>query len=324
MGQKVDARIFRLGVSNNTNWKLKYIEKNFEESSLYLYKTLEIQKYINQFFGLYKIKIQNCKIFYSNNFLNIFVSFYATTKTIFKIKKAKKKTEFNKKVLISKGNKKLINYKNKFLKKPLQIKTEMKNNSYNSHIFKKVNNYISFQEKFLECLALYTKKKVNIVVSFQNLNLCKPLPINHKKTSKILIKQLKKFSKKPFFKEIFNILVLSTIKRNLAKLLSEFISDQLKLNQLKNDQDTVRRKDNFFLGFLKQALKLIITSSFSRVTGIKIVIKGRFNKAPRAKTRIIQFGILSLQSFNSKIDYYQSTAYTLNGTFGVKVWIREN
>jgi ribosomal protein S3 len=28
-----------------------------------------------------------------------------------------------------------------------------------------------------------------------------------------------------------------------------------------------------------------------------------------------------LQTLKSKIDYSQSTAYTKNGTFGVKVWI---
>ena len=68
---------------------------------------------------------------------------------------------------------------------------------------------------------------------------------------------------------------------------------------------------------------LLIKSDVSRLTGIKIVIKGRFNRAPRAKTNIICFGKFSLQSFNSKIDYYQSTAYTVNGTFGVKVWLCE-
>jgi len=86
MGQKIDARIFRQGV-NKKNWEFKYIEKNNEESSLYLYKTLEIQKYVNRFFGLYRIKIHNCKIFYSDSSLQIFVSFYLTTKTFYIINK---------------------------------------------------------------------------------------------------------------------------------------------------------------------------------------------------------------------------------------------
>jgi ribosomal protein S3 len=107
-------------------------------------------------------------------------------------------------------------------------------------------------------------------------------------------------------------------------LLSEFISYQFKFNQFKTDQMTISRKDNYFMGFLKQSVMLLIKSETSCITGIKIVIKGRFNKAPRAKTRIIHFGKFSLQSFNSKIDYYKSTAYTINGTFGIKVWLCEN
>ena len=62
----------------------------------------------------------------------------------------------------------------------------------------------------------------------------------------------------------------------------------------------ISRKDNYFLGFLKQTIMLLIKSDVSRLTGIKIVIKGRFNRAPRAKTNIICFGKFSLQSFNSK------------------------
>merc|ERR1712029_454362 len=67
--------------------EFKHIEKNNEESSLYLYKVLQIQKYLNRFFNIYKIKIHNCKIFYSKSTLQIFVSFYTTQQTIAVINK---------------------------------------------------------------------------------------------------------------------------------------------------------------------------------------------------------------------------------------------
>ena len=102
------------------------------------------------------------------------------------------------------------------------------------------------------------------------------------------------------------------------------INEKFKLNQIKSDQIAISRKDNYFLGFLKQSIKLLINTEISRLTGAKITIKGRFNRAPRAKKIIMQFGKFSLQSINSKIDYFQSTAYTINGTFGIKVWICEN
>jgi len=343
MGQKTDARIFRLGVTKK-NWESKYIEKNNEESSLYLYKTLEIQKYLSRFFGLYKIKIHTCKLFYSENTLQVFISFYLTTKTLYVI--SKHLTKYSKRSLTC--FKRLqthvrINKKNKKKKKNLLRKKPFNNQITNLKKFqeeKKVKNRVNllaskldknqaislkeFQEVLLESLARYTKNKIDISITLQNLNSTKQLSRNQIKDFRITFKQLRKFVRNSFFKEAINILFITVIKRKSAKLLAEFISGQFRLNQLKTDQIAISRKDNYFLGFLKQSLKLLITSEVSSLTGIKIVIKGRFNRAPRARSVILQFGKFSLQSFDSKIDYFQSTAYTINGTFGIKVWTCEN
>ena len=45
MGQKINPHILRLG-TNQKEWNNKYLEKNIEESSFYVFKTLEIQKYV--------------------------------------------------------------------------------------------------------------------------------------------------------------------------------------------------------------------------------------------------------------------------------------
>lgn len=332
MGQKTDARIFRLGVTKK-NWESKYIEKNNEESSLYLYKTLEIQKYLSRFFGLYKIKIHTCKLFYSENTLQVFISFYLTTKTLYVISKYLTKyskrslacfKRFQTHVRVSKKNKrkkKLFNNQITNLRK-FQEEKKIKNkvNLLASKLDKNQTiNLKEFQEVLLESLAKYTKNKIDISITLQNLNSTKQLSQNQIKDSKITFRQLRKFVKNSFFKEAINILFITIIKRKSAKLLAEFISDQFRLNQLKTDQIAISRKDNYFLGFLKQSIRLLITSEVSSLTGIKIVIKGRFNRAPRARSVILQFGKFSLQSFDSKIDYFQSTAYTINGTFGVKV-----
>jgi hypothetical protein len=294
---------------------------------------------------LYKIKIHNCKIFYSENALEIFVSFYLTTKTLNIVNKhltkySKKSLAYFKRlltqVIINKKNqkkknlqhKKLLTNANKtFSLKKMQEKKKAKNkiNLLSYRLGK--NQTISlneFQEILLENLAKYTKNKVSICVTLQNLNTDKEWSPNQIKNFKIVFKQLRKFVKNSFFKEAINILFVHVLKRKSAKLLAEFISDQFRLNQLRTDQIAISRKDNYFLGFLKQSIKLLIQSEMSGLTGIKIVIKGRFNRAPRARTVIIQFGKFSLQSFNSKIDYFKSTAYTINGTFGVKIWTCEN
>lgn len=308
MGQKVDARIFRLGVCKKP-WEQKYVEKKTEESSLYLYKTLEIRKYIYKFFDLYKIKTHNCKIFYSENSIQIFISFYLTEKTISVINKTLTKHQKRFPIRIKRLRAKKINEKNKL--------------SYtaglNQAIFLK-----RFEDILLESLSLYTKRKTHIFIKLQNLNKSKQLTYNQIKNCKVVLKQLKKFIKNSFFKEAINILLINISKRKSAKLLAEFISHQFKLNQIRSDQTTISRKDNYFLGFLKQSIKLLINTEISRLTGAKITIKGRFNRAPRAKKVIMQFGKFSLQSISAKIDYFQSTAYTINGTFGIKVWVCEN
>lgn len=313
MGQKINANFFRLGVQKK-NWELKYFEKNHEESSFYLYKNLEIQKYLTRFFQLHKIKIHNCKVCYSSYSLEIAISFYITEKTI---------------SILDKINtfKKSLDYKQNFstVYKRLQIRKKVRKNILNSQLSTKQEIILyQFQEILLESLSVYTERNCSINIIFENLNKNKQLLQSHKKDLKTIFKQLRKFNKNLFFKEAVNIFFICVWKRKSAKLLSEFISDQFKLNQLKTDQASISRKDNYFLGFLKQSLDLILKSSKSSITGIKIAIKGRFNKAPRAKKVIMHFGKFSLPSFNSKIDYFQSTAYTSNGTFGIKVWICEN
>jgi len=288
---------------------------------------------------LYKIKVHNCKIFYSENTLQIFISFYLTTKTIYAINKhltkySKKSSAYFKRLQAHVKTSR----KNKKKKRNLPRKTAFNSQITNLKKFqeeKKVKNRVNilsgrlsknqainlreFQEILLESLTKYTKNKINISVTLQNLNSTKRLSQNQIKDFKVTFKQLRKFVKNSFFKEAINILFVTVTKRKSAKLLAEFISDQFRLNQLRSDQIAISRKDNYFLGFLKQSIKLLITSEISSLTGIKIVIKGRFNRAPRARNVILQFGKFSLQSFDSKIDYFQSTAYTINGTFGIKV-----
>ena len=354
MGQKTDARIFRQGV-NRRNWEFKYIEKNKEDSSLFLYKTLEIQKYLNRFFGLYKIKIHNCKIFFSNSSLQIFISFYVTARSFYAIKKnitkySKKCTVIFKPTFLNSRKKvrkrKIFVYLQAYAKKRKKIYNSKRVIWNNNHRIKKIRNFEikknqqilikknvslvkfkqystinlkEFHQILIKSLKVYTKNKISLSVTLQNLNRFKNLSRMQIKGLKQIFKQLRNFVKNSFFKEAVNILFVSISKRKSAKILAEFMSGQFRLNQLRTDQVTISRKDNYFMGFLKQIVMLLIKSEISCVMGAKIVVKGRFNRAPRARINHIRFGKFSLQSFNSKIDYHQSTAYTVNGTFGIKV-----
>ena len=143
------------------------------------------------------------------------------------------------------------------------------------------------------------------------------LDSNQFKSLKQLLLKFRKDFRQNFFKETFNILLICINKKNSARLLSEYISYQLnKLTKIKQHR--------FFLIFLKRMLIALSKTNFYKINGIKIIIKGKFNGLPRARKHILLIGKVPLQSFDSKINYYQSTSYTSNGTFGVKTWICEN
>ena len=94
-----------------------------------------------------------------------------------------------------------------------------------------------------------------------------------------------------------------------AKLLAKFIIIQIR-NQ---------KRHNYFLLFLKRTVIAFNAIPTSKINGIKIIIKGRFNGAPRSRNRIIQSGQVPLQTISSNISYYNTKAFTVYGTFGIKV-----
>jgi len=275
MGQKTNSNILRLGLKKK-EWNSKYIEKQAEELSFYVYNDLEIKKYLDRFFQLHGLILHDCKINYSSNSIDVFVSYFATKRAL-----------------------KSQNFKSKKKATTLSNKRDS-----------------DFVEILLESLTQFTNKKINISFTFQNLN--GMFSLKFTKRQVFLLRniklQLSQFSRSVFFKEAITLLSVVVQKRQSSKLLAQFIAFQF----------SVTKRHNFFLVFLKQALTLMLRSSVSKVLGLKIIISGRFNGAPRARSNIIQIGSVPLQSFKSRISHAQSTAYTPNGTFGIKVWICES
>ena len=76
-----------------------------------------------------------------------------------------------------------------------------------------------------------------------------------------------------------------------------------------------------FLFTLKDILVTLHKTKIAKTKGIKIKIKGRFNGKARSASKIIIIGEIPIQTLDENIDYSESTSYTFNGTFGVKVWI---
>lgn len=298
-------------MQNNLLWNLQYCEKNKRENSFYLYKSLEIEKFIKRFFKIYKLIINDFKLKYSNSNLEIFISYYTTMQSL---KLLQKNLKVKSIVIKSKPN-----YKSKILKTKINSKSRFKlisffkqkllTNTYSSNYTKITNN---FSEILLESLSLFTKRKLKIKLILQNLNkgVSFRLEKHYSKNFKEILIKFRKFTKFFFFKETINVLMLVIYKSVNLRLLTEFIAFQF----------SVIKRHNTFLIFLKQALFALQNSRFSRVHGIKIIVKGRLNGAPRSRKSIVKVGSVPLQNFESNILTSKSTSYTPNGTFSISAW----
>ena len=105
-------------------------------------------------------------------------------------------------------------------------------------------------------------------------------------------------------------------KPNTATLLSEYISSLFKFKIYKKEHLKIFK-------LFKLIIKVLLTLNFSIYNGLKLSIKGRINGFARAKTRTFQSGIMPLNTFNARIYYAKNTAFTKNGTIGIKVWMYE-
>jgi small subunit ribosomal protein S3 len=72
----------------------------------------------------------------------------------------------------------------------------------------------------------------------------------------------------------------------------------------------------------RRAMKQSITAAMRMgAEGIRIMCSGRLAGAEIARTEQYKEGRIPLQTIRADIDYASSTAYTIYGTTGVKVWI---
>jgi len=348
MGQKVNPIVFRLG--KTAYWKQQYFEKKSNEIANYSFKSLEIKKFICKFFKNNGLILQNCKLHYMNeNSLHFCISYYLTLTAIsfvtqinkqqsIKFIKSKRKIKKNRYLKLKKSVDTYLDYQrvayNKCLnknvhrtnslgiKKVLQAEqkavkvrrmaalTFYKQNLRIKNLNKAIKiKFNSFLENFFKSLHFFLGKNTKIFVTLKQLNKNIKNTFNTKKIKLIKKKlvSIKKYEENEFFKDGINTLYCS-IKFNSADLLAEFISTQLE--KLK--------RHNFFFKFIKSALRI------AQSHNIKIKIKGRFNGAPRAKHKLIIIGKgVPILTLNSNINYSEKTSYTLNGTFGIKVWIQK-
>jgi small subunit ribosomal protein S3 len=337
MGQKVNPNILRLGI--NKPWRTQFFEKTNQELPTYTFKDLEIKVYLERFLDLHGILLHDYRQQFNNANITCYISYFVTPQFLSKSQNADKKfkkilvqnSNGDKKTIIKSSSKKInqikhiknfksdsfLLYKNN--KSSLMFKNYLQNNKTKTHDLKSIKannpkNGTSMAVKGLfsqvfRVINLFTSNQYNVIFNFLCVN--KELKFNQLQlnTNKDLV-LLKKFRNTTFFKEGIELLfhVISTI--NSSKLLAKFIAMQIK----------TAKRQNFFFTFLKKTLLILLNSDASKISGIKIIVKGRINGAAKARHKTIVIGRLPLQTLNANIDYSQTYVHNSNGTYGIKVW----
>ena len=342
MGQKVNPNTFRLGI--NKTWKTSFFEKKNKELRECIFEDLEITYYIKRFFRMQGLQIHDYKVYYSETSVNISIHYFVAS-SIFSQENPKTFQNDLPKVLTSnkfkkipaiganngvlglkkkhhclnKNFKSIFNYRNKIFTK-FVTKRNFKNNSGLKFSLKRklfllpnifTERLNSDLRSFLVTLSYFLKSKheVKLTLRCTNNNLIlTPRETNNFKKNFMF---LQKFKHLQNFHELTNICFMCLTNHNCSELLAHRISKELKT--IKRHKPLIKFLNRFFNSFIK--------TNFSKILGLKILIKGRLNSAPRAKSKIINIGSVPIQKITANIDFAQTTISNFNGSYGVKVWI---
>jgi len=300
MGQKTNPNIFRLGI--NKKWKTEFFEKKQRELPLYTFKDLEIKSYIGRFLETKGLILHDYKQHYNDSTLYLYISYFVSSDFV-----RNKDTKTERITLLSSSKQKDISKVAKHVNnKYFYFSTANKDFNRHSVLIKTSTVF----DNMFTVLNLFTNNKYNIVINFCCIN--KDLHFL-KSTQKKNFILLQKFKNSQFLKEGIELIFHVVYNKSSANLLAKFIALQLK---------KVKRH-KFFLTFLKQSLSILSTSEFSKIKGVKIIVKGRLNGVPRARHQIITINDVPAQSLMTNLDYAQTTTHNSNGSYGIKVWIIE-
>ena len=325
MGQKINPNIFRLGISKT--WKTAYYENNIKELSLHVYKDNDLMQFIDRYFNHFGIIAHNCKYQFNHSTFIIYVSYFVPS--LFKVTSTELLTDkliiLNKQLDIKKTiNKNNLNSKLKncnILNDGLKLK-RFKDNKIklykNKLLLKSVvnnQNYLNVNDNLFltnlnQIIKLFFKKNHKFLLCFNCIN----KDFSYLKyVSKNQIKVFKRFNRLPYFKENIELFIYIISNEKTAILFVKFLAQQF--------QKTKRQ--NFLLKFVRQVFTSLLHSSFSKYKGIKIVVNGRLNGAPRSKHKIVSIGDVPVTSIDDKIDYAQTFCHNSNGSLGIKIWMSE-
>ena len=226
---------------NNHSWNHQYFENSSKELHTNIFRSLEIEQYLQKTLKDNGFRLQNHKINFLHSKINILLSVCKLKQKNLQLNKITNHLNLKKSKVIQQIQKYQLLSQKSSTKKKLQTliicqsyKNKVKLNKL------KESNLENLSNKLLTSLKNFTKNKQDIYLTIKEINF-----VNSKEETKQTLKALLKFKKTSFFKEGEQILT-PIVTQNSAKLLSNFIAIQLR---------NVKKQHNFFLNFLQESLK---------------------------------------------------------------------
>jgi len=268
MAQKINANLFRKSLQNS-EWTSKYQNTNKEETSLFIFKNIKIEKYITNLFRFYGFFITSYQIDFYKSQLKIYISFI--------------KNPFYKNVEIKKTNKKLF-YKH--LTKTFLI--TVLTNYYNVKVNLKLkdltntfeNNLIKFKSVRMEHRKLLKNlRRFKNYDNFLGITKLIFIVLSNRKSTKLLsnfmsylisIQKKKHYHVLIFIKNILNIV----LKSKLSKILGIKIQISGRINNRRKSKRKVITLGNLPIQSLNSYIDYTESKSYTKngTFGIKVWI----------------------------------------------------
>lgn len=127
--------------------------------------------------------------------------------------------------------------------------------------------------------------------------------------------QFWRFKKYRFTVPVLNIFMI-VLRTKGASLFTRIIRFELELIEQTKKNKIVWR----FVSFLKKVID-ISENQQAGIHGIRLQLKGRFKGRKRPIKVRCGTGMVPFNTFRAEIDYAYSVALTINGSYGIKVWV---
>ena len=288
MGQKANPNSLRVG--KQKLWGTSFSEKKASDvgviTRIFEQETLN---YLNKIFSNYGFQVQKYQVFYCDSSVTIFVSLVSNHRQLLGALHNKRTALKSRGGVFIKSNMTADSLTLR-LKQQADVKT-----------LKKIVAGVSERLGGL---------RVAMVLDYYNksINISK----EDKRTTAKNLLSLRRYKKEKFFIEGFNTCFALAHEKEQASTLAKLIMHCFKT--------TKRFKP--FLKFLRKTLTLLIYNTEKNSTrGVKIKIKGRVNKAGRAKSIGLSVGRVPCHSTKVPLTYETLSGSNQNGSIGVKVWV---